>query len=124
MSLGSQPRIIGSGSYISAIAAAFFLLLPLSIGAAAENESFSESALGALATIYLIAFTITGIGVASLMAKVKDKHLTLLGYGILALGFLLASYSIARIRLWLEAFCRTGHCCHIVLLFIIPGLEL
>ena len=104
----SQRVILVSGCVISAIAAAFFLLLPISIGAAANETSLTESALGLLATVYLLAFTLSGILSALSPHSLNQRIISFFGFVILASGFGMASTSLNSPNLMTTAFAVAG----------------
>lgn len=83
----SNKSILWAGSILSAVSAAFFLLLPIAIGAVASETEYEESYLGFLATSYLLAFTAAGIVIALSPSSLNQKFVTLAGFVLLSLGF-------------------------------------
>ena len=104
----SQSSILISGCIISAVSAAFFLLLPISIGAVASEGTVNESGLGLLATAYMIAFTIACVIGALAPPSFNQKLASVFGFVVLSIGFGMATLYLDTPNLLAFSFAIAG----------------
>lgn len=84
-----EVALVGSGSYLSAVATVFFLTLPLVVGAL--EAQLGEAGAGLVASVFLGTAVLVGLPAAALVGRFDARVVGALGFALEVLGLGLAT---------------------------------